>query len=158
MTETATVLSTIEVIAPIEETLDEMVVYLVVNTDLGMGVGKTAAQVGHAVHYLGQKRDEILATLDKAWWSASARPHLGSVEQQALDFNRWHNSETIAKIVLAADAKAFATVKAEFDGRCVIVRDAGRTEIPSGSKTVIGIYPMLKSTAPKTLKRLRLLK
>lgn len=40
----------------------------------------------------------------------------------------------------------------------VLVVDAGLTEIPSGSETVIGLWPMRKSQVPKTVKRLQVLK
>jgi len=138
---------------PIDE---EMVVYLVVNTDLGMGAGKTAAQVGHAVQYLMMKREETLALLDYAM-AFGNEEHTKHVKQ-AFDFNKWHNSDSITKIVLAASAKDFGKVQTEYEGRCVVVKDAGRTEIASGSETVIGLYPMTKASVSKTIRRLRLLK
>jgi peptidyl-tRNA hydrolase len=133
---------------------NELVVYLVVNTDLKMGIGKTAAQVGHVIHYLGIKRDELLGVIDNYSKAYGNDEHKKLVEQ-ALTFNAWHNSGSVAKVVLAANAADFEIVKTEYADRCVVVCDEGRTEIPSGSETVIGLYPMKKSEASPIIKRLK---
>lgn len=135
---------------------EELRVYLIVNTDLNMGIGKTAGQVGHAVQYLTDKRQELIALCDIGWYHDIQDAHKKTITQTLL-FNKWHNSPTHSKIVLAADTKEFNSLKETYADRCVVVRDAGRTEIPNGSETVIGLYPMRKDERCALLKRLRLL-
>jgi PTH2 family peptidyl-tRNA hydrolase len=133
---------------------DEIRVYLVVNTDLKMSLGKTAVQVGHAVQYLLDHRDKVLAKVDHQWgaWKVDS-----SLSDLACRFNSWKESSSRCKIALAANTEQFNRIKTEYAGACVVVRDAGRTEIPSGSETVIGLYPMKKSERNETLKGLKLL-
>jgi len=64
----------------------------------------------------------------------------------------------ITKICLVADDKEWEKLKLEQSHQMVLVQDAGKTEIPPNSETVIGLHPMLKSQRTKTLKRLQLLK
>jgi PTH2 family peptidyl-tRNA hydrolase len=135
---------------------EELRVYLIVNVDLKMGGGKVAGQCSHATHYLLQKRDEILAACDS--WSHTISKEGAKLMEQGITFNQWHNSGAICKIVLAATTAQFNDLKTELEGQCVIVRDAGRTEIASGSETVIGTFPMTKSATPTSIKGLPLLK
>ena len=58
------------------------------------------------------------------------------------------------KVTLWADDKEWEKVKA-CGVRQFMVVDSGLTEIPSGSETMIILWPMLKSARPKIIKRLR---
>lgn len=49
------------------------------------------------------------------------------------------------KVVLRADDKEWERLKAEL--WCFLVRDAGLTEVESGSETVLVLWPMRKSEA-----------
>ncbi len=71
-------------------------------------------------------------------------------------FQKWLNS-SFRKIVLKADAKEWNKIKEEYADRMVLVVDSGLTQIPSGSSTCIGLWPMHKSQASKTIKRLQAL-
>jgi len=99
---------------------------LIVRQDLGMGVGKIAAQVGHAV--LGAYQT-IVESED--------------VKQQEALFNWEENGQ--AKIVLKIKSKEEmleVSKKAKQAGlNYYIVADAGRTQIEAGSLTVLAVGP-----------------
>jgi len=95
----------------------------VVNSALKMGLGKTAAQVGHGTLALYR----ALSSTDTG--------------KQAL--TQWNlNGET--KVVLRAETEdelmaIFSTSK-QRGLPCYLVQDAGRTQIASGSKTVLSLF------------------
>jgi peptidyl-tRNA hydrolase len=63
------------------------------------------------------------------------------------------------KIVLTADDKEWSALQSEIpEEDRVIVRDAGLVEVPVGSETCFGVFPIRKSQRCKTLKRLQVLK
>lgn len=121
---------------------DPWVLYLIVRESLDMSAGKIAAQAGHAVGMVYEK----YATYS-VLSSAEARLHCD-------DFNHWRD-ESFRKIALKASDKDWKKLKTELD--CLVVRDAGLTQVAAGSETVIALFPMRKSSAPKVIKRLRLL-
>lgn len=136
---------------------DPLIMYLIVRESLGMGVGKTTAQGGHAVGMLDKK----YYSLDKEWEGyllSGWTPVAETVEKVSI-FKDWMK-QSFRKVVLGADDKEW--VKLKEDPWCqknmVLVVDAGLTEIPSGSETVIGLWPMKKSSAPKVVKKLQVLK
>lgn len=129
---------------------DPIVMYLVVNTSLGMDAGKIAAQVGHGV------------SLVVMGMSTSFTADLEDVDESMLEpqlrqrmWNRKWAHGDYRKIVLAADAREFERVKM-LPG-ATVVRDNGHTEVAAGSETVVVFKPMRASERPKLLKRLRLL-
>jgi PTH2 family peptidyl-tRNA hydrolase len=132
-------------------TEDPIMMYLIVNSDLNMSIGKTAAQVGHAVQLLIMK-----------YYSASLSSDLTCFSDQYKVFDKWLQSKSYRKVVLRANFKEWNKVKEEFITSNIItsvmVIDAGFTELEPNSNTVIGLFPIFKSQAPKTIKRLQLLK
>ena len=72
-------------------------------------------------------------------------------------FKNWLIS-SFRKVVLKADDKEWAKIKADLEDGDVIVVDAGLTEIEPGSETVIGMHPIHKSSVGKLIKRLQVLK
>jgi len=111
---------------------------IVVRADLGMSKGKTAAQVAHAAvncALAAKKKDP--EALEK--WMSCAYP----------------------KIVLKAeDEKELFEIKALADALGIInsvVTDAGRTEIPSGSVTCIGLGPDSETRIDKVTGELSML-
>ncbi|CAG0920842.1 unnamed protein product [Notodromas monacha] len=96
----------------------------VVNTELGMGVGKVAAQVGHAA--VGLFSDLIA---EKSVYDQSVRA--------------WEEYGA-KKICLKGQSTQHLTgLRAhceEVGLPCYLVRDAGRTQIPSGSLTVLAVF------------------
>lgn len=134
-------------LAEIRKTQEDPIVhYLIVRKSLNMGPGKIAAQCSHASKMLilsyvefKQFKNPIseenykLYTITKEWLEKSFRT-----------------------IVLVADDKQWEKIKE--DVRVFVVRDAGLTEVPEGSETVLSTWPMYKSQAPKIIKKLQTLK
>ena len=120
---------------------DDLVMYLIVRESLQLSIGKTAAQVGHAVGYLFTRYSEIKQS------------------KEGYLFKEWMNTGC-RKIVLGASDAEWSKLKDEFgsNNNCFIVRDAGHTEVEAGTETVFGVFPLHKNDAPKILKRLQTLK
>lgn len=106
---------------------EELVQYFVVNKDLikkyNMSAGKIAAQVGHVA---------TICTYT-------------CVLRQEKDFFDWYN-QSQTKIILKAKQKELEKL---IDEGFYYVKDNGRTEIPSGSLTVVGLPPMTREKAKK---------
>jgi len=121
--------------SPVEQT-DEIVMYVVVRTDLQMSPGKQGAQIGHAVH-LGLK-----GPLDNA------------------EHGRWEddwNRHSYPKIMLRAgsekDLRKLHGRLLEGGYHAALVIDEGRTELTPGSVTAVGMMPMPRSIARQFVKR-----
>ncbi len=103
---------------------DEYVMYLFVNVDLKMDKGKMCAQVGHAVQYL---TEEII----RSGYESAPPP------AKYINYMKWIPFSK--KITLkATEAQMMELSKIE---GAIIVIDAGRTQIPAGSMTVVGFPP-----------------
>jgi len=122
----------------------EPIMYLFVNNSLKMGKGKIAAQVGHVVGILVE---ELLNEKE--------------IDQTFID---WKET-SMKKIVLKADNDTVLTnlMKGKLEvaslsgGNCVQIRDAGCTQIPANSLTVVGFRPMYKKDVPKEFSKFGLL-
>jgi len=92
----------------------------IVNADLKMGKGKIAAQVAHAAVELALKLFHKNRNLLERW--------LGEGQK---------------KIVVKASEKEILQLLMDLPGECdyVVIRDAGLTQIPPGSLTVVGLAP-----------------
>ncbi|KAM4740668.1 putative peptidyl-tRNA hydrolase 2 isoform 3-T3 [Anableps anableps] len=103
-----------------EDLLFKMV--FVVNMDLGMGVGKIAAQVGHAAVGLYQALQEKNSWREMAWkWD-----HSGAKKVVLQGTNVAHLLELQA-LALSLNLPTY------------LVQDAGLTQVESGSRTVLAI-------------------
>ena len=131
---------------------DPIVMYLIVREELGMSIGKTAAQCAHASQMLQLKFNE-LEKEDMCGWANDADLARKKIFQEWLD-------GSFRKVVLKADDKEWHKVQLAFvEGVMrVTVVDAGLTEVNPNTETVMGIWPMRKSEVPKVLKRLQVLK
>lgn len=130
-----------------ESSVKQMVVYIVVNKDLNMSIGKTCAQVGHAVQYLCQNYKYI-------WDLHQSLP--SETSKELIDtYSDWSRGNQSTKIVLGANSKEFNKLKKSIL-KPFIVTDAGKTELEPGTDTVLCFRPMEKDN-DKDLKRLRLL-
>jgi peptidyl-tRNA hydrolase len=150
---------------------DPIVMYLIVHESLGMGVGKMCAQSAHASQMLTLKyftMKEAAATLQKKMYPLLNAPpqddEMENLKEAYLEltlplpiFDEWLDS-SYRKVVLRANDKEWEKLKQEFKNSMVLVVDAGLTEIPSGSETFIGLWPMRRSQRPKILQRLQALK
>jgi len=94
--------------------------YIIVNNDLGMSKGKIASQVGHVVEKITQ-----LVLLSQISY------------QTYKDYcNSGHK-----KIILKGDEKTLRYFLEHHSKTCIQIIDAGLTEIPPDSLTVIGFMP-----------------
>lgn len=112
------------------ENMQEIVQYIVVNKELGMSTGKTAAQVGHVV---------TLSTLKY---------------QDTEEFQTWLANGQV-KILLGGKLKDLLKLKEQ---GFIHIEDFGRTEIPEGSLTAIALPPMTREHAKVYVKRIQSLK
>lgn len=104
----------------------ELAAYFFINTSLGMKAGKIAAQVAHASEMIAEEIFKI--------------SNEGIVSDQSMirDYMKYLQDGR-TKIVLKATAEQFEKLSKEPGATCVI--DAGRTQIPPNSMTVIGFKP-----------------
>ncbi|KAK6909080.1 peptidyl-tRNA hydrolase [Kwoniella mangroviensis CBS 10435] len=101
---------------------EEMKLVLVVNDELKMTKGKIAAQAGHATLACAMTLKEANPRLFRAWQN-QGQPKIAL---------RCANTEELE--ILAAQARSL--------NLCArTIRDAGRTQVAPGSKTIVGIGP-----------------
>jgi len=115
---------------------EELIQYLLIDRDLGMSGPKMSVQVAHASGWsvLHMSRTPSLSTtLDT--WLASGSP----------------------KILLSATATDLAWALSTWPS-ALGVRDAGRTEIPGGSLTVVALPLLRRMDRPKRLARFQLMR
>lgn len=151
---------------------DPIVMYLIVHESLNMSTGKTAAQCAHASQMLTLKyfeMKELSSSIQKRMQPVLNTPPEGdhmerlkttytTMAKPISIMGEWLNS-SFRKVVLRANDKEWAKLKEEFKyPNMVIVVDAGLTEIPSGSETVLGLWPMRKSQRSQSISRLQVLK
>lgn len=113
--------------------------YIFVNSDLKMGKGKIAAQVGHVVQHISE---EIIRSAYE-----QRRP-----PEYYFTYMKWKQSGN-AKIVLKTTQEQLKVLMEMPEARHVI--DAGRTQIEPNSLTVVGFYP--STTLEETVKDYKLL-
>jgi PTH2 family peptidyl-tRNA hydrolase len=122
---------------------DPLVAYLVVRTDLEMGVGKVAAQCSHASDMMVLRLKEQMRARPEQW---DEHTRLGA---------SWLHCSFRKLVKEAKNQSQFDKLKEELD--VFVVRDAGLTEVDMGTETVLCTWPMHKSQTPKRLVRMRLL-
>uniref|UniRef100_A0A3Q2UXQ5 peptidyl-tRNA hydrolase n=1 Tax=Haplochromis burtoni TaxID=8153 RepID=A0A3Q2UXQ5_HAPBU len=106
-----------------EEEGDDDLIYkmvFVVNMDLAMGIGKVAAQVGHAAVGLYQALQEKNSWREMAW--------------------RWDHSGIVLQIgTNVAHLLELQALAMSLSLPTYLVQDAGLTQVESGSRTVLAI-------------------
>ena len=102
---------------------EECKMVIVVRSDLKMSKGKIAAQASHAA-------------VNCAFASKKKDPRT---------FSEWYEGSNQRKVVLKVDSlEKLLEIKAAADANRIVnslITDAGRTEIPSGTITCIGLGP-----------------
>lgn len=126
-----------------------LVLYVMVNQDLKMGKGKIAGQVGHAV-------EQVILHMLKFQPALYNQYHFSNRRKVVLKSN-----EAEMKLMLEKYGYQFPSKNKSTDGKeviwCVPIYDAGMTQIPANSLTVIGFGVMTKENAPKEIKEAKLL-
>ena len=110
---------------------------LVVNSDLKMGKGKVAAQVGHAAVSATLKSGEYNPTLLDSWLKSGQKKVCVKT-----------NYEEIIQLSTKAQSDNIQVVK---------ITDAGKTQVPSGSLTVVAFGPDEESKLEALTGHLKLL-
>lgn len=111
---------------------------IVTRSDLKLSKGKLAAQVGHAA-------------VDCA---------LKSLKYDKRNFDAWHTLGQKKTVLKVQSEKDFYQLKAAAEAAglsTAIIKDAGHTEIPAGTITVLGIGPGAEATVDKVTGHLSLL-
>lgn len=103
-----------------------LVMYIVVNNDLNMGKGKIAAQVGHLVQ-------DIIEDIMIKKYESKRTPTV------CLNYDLWKR-EGCTKIVVKANKEQIKELM--YLDNAFHIKDAGKTQIPEGSITVVGFPPM----------------
>jgi len=137
---------------PIE---DPIVMYLIVREDLGMSLGKICAQISHATKLLLLRYFKI--TVFQAALAKRSDIHkifTAHEEEHVALTNKWIESRSTT-ITKRAPQKDWDKLKQLLGNDCFVVRDAGLTEIPAGSETVMSLWPMHRSQTPKLVWKLR---
>jgi peptidyl-tRNA hydrolase len=135
---------------------DPIAMYLVVRESLNMSPGKLGAQCGHASQIALIKYFEEHQNWVQEHFQDLIEP---VVPERIKIFYEWLHS-SFRKVTLTANDKEWEKVKAAFvEGvmRFTVI-DAGLTEIPAGSETIMAIWPQYRSKVPKIIKRLQALK
>ena len=131
-----------------------LVLYVMVNQDLKMGKGKIAGQVGHAV-------EEAILHMLKFQPALYNQYHFSHRRKVVLKSNEAEMKSMLEKYGYQFPSKNKSTMLKQEDGKeviwCVPIYDAGMTQIPANSLTVIGFGVMTKENAPKEIKEAKLL-
>lgn len=120
----------------------ELIMYIVVNKELGMSPGKLSGQVAHTVtNYM----DYVKRIVE------GRTANEGELER----FNEWYvDGKVQKKIILGGKQKDVERMERE--GRFWSVRDLGLTEIDEGSLTCVCLGVMTRGEAQQYVKRLQL--
>lgn len=110
-----------------ENSNNSLYMYILVNNDVKMGKGKIAGQVGHVVGLITEEivqdyyieRNDITTEAYQRYISWKKKGH--------------------AKIILKATEEEMIALIQEKE--CIFIRDAGKTQIPPNTLTVVGFYP-----------------
>jgi len=106
---------------------------IAVRTDLDMGRGKIAAQVAHAA----------VQAADKSGWKE--------------DWLRQGGQKTVVKVGSEEELVGVFMEAKRAKLPAALIEDAGHTQIPSGTKTCVGIGPAPEGDVDKITGKLRLL-
>ena len=117
--------------------MDEPVMYVLVNSDIKMSKGKTAAQVAHVCVKAAQMCNSFPAFFGKAYL-------------------KWYQG-SYTKIILKASGEEIKQIHKRYHEISCITIDEGRTQIRKGTLTALAFIPLCKSEAPTEIKELKLL-
>lgn len=126
---------------------------IVVRTDLQMGAGKIAAQVAHA------SREFIRQGLGD-WYHLIDNRFMGSIRLSPFEYE-WLVGDRVTIVVEGDD---FIHLR-QLEEACklshiksFIIWDQGRTEVPAGTPTALGIGPAESNKIDEITKKLKLLR
>ena len=126
---------------------DPIIQYYIVRKSLEMSPGKIAVQVAHCAYIFAKYHIQVK---DKEY--SICGPHGGKEVNRIKLVDKWEET-SFTKIVKQASDSKFDKIKEEFDNVCIT--DAGKTEVPTGSETVLALFPMIRSETPSIIWKLR---
>jgi len=118
---------------------NDIVMYILVNMDLGMYKGKIASQVAHSACEVERYLVNHATQLYREW-----------------------SRTGYTKIVLKSNLKEMEHMTYMFNNRsqelwCAFTRDFGRTQVEPDSLTTLAFNPIRRKDAPDCIKKLKLL-
>ncbi|MGI0141196.1 MAG: peptidyl-tRNA hydrolase Pth2 [Candidatus Micrarchaeales archaeon] len=111
---------------------------IIVRTDVDMGKGKMAAQVGHAALSSYLEALKIDKRIAEAWINSGQKKIVLKAPSE----------EVMMKLFAAFEYKGIP---------CALVSDAGMTQLPPGTKTALGVGPWKSEEIDKLTASLSLL-
>tara|TARA_B100001778_G_scaffold334793_1_gene347844 strand:+ start:2034 stop:2453 length:420 start_codon:yes stop_codon:yes gene_type:complete len=117
---------------------EEVKMVFIINSELKMGKGKIAAQVGHAAVSSTLKSGDKTPELLEAWLASG----------QKKICVKGNDAEHLLQLEKQSSERDITTVK---------INDAGHTQIPSGSLTVLSLGPDMETNLNKITGDLKLL-
>ena len=117
---------------------EDVKMVFIINSELKMGKGKIAAQVGHAAVSSTLKSGEKNPELLEAWLASGQKKICVKGE----------DAEHLLQLAKQCKESGIAAVK---------IHDAGHTQIPTGSLTVLSLGPDMESILDKVSGDLKLL-
>lgn len=132
---------------------EETKMVLVVRKDLKMGAGKVAAQCAHAAVASVERLTEMSSQ------STSVSPATDLTGMWTQWFTAWRHTGYAKVVLQCPDEEEMMAVATRAKGCQLpyyIIRDAGRTQIAAGSKTVIAVGPGPKSLVDTVTGNLKL--
>ncbi len=138
---------------------DEIVQYIIVNNELKMSKGKTAAQSAHVTKLIVRDMEQSWSMVEYEDGEKLVFPSDIGVKftsQQLRDYDIWMDND-MTTIVLQAEQWYLEHLIGLDRLEIYHIRDSGRTQIEPNSLTVVGLIPMRKSEAKKYVGGLKLL-
>ena len=113
----------------------DLVIYILVRSDLKMGKGKIGGQCGHAVQGL-------LLQCPKPLF---------------ITYNNYSSTKIVVKVSDDEELNQFTVLCRDKGLPYCLVTDAGKTQVDPGTKTVLGIGPISRESVPPKIRELKLL-
>jgi len=129
--------------------MNNLVQYYIVDAALGLRKGKIGAQCAHGALLADRVYQSV-----QTW--AEANPEDSKSVALANQYADWFNG-LMTKIVLKGDIGSMNWAQTTYGHMAATVVDAGFTEIPAGTTTVVVLPIMDKSEAPDWVRGLKLL-
>ena|ERR1700733_6079702 len=129
---------------------DPITMYIIVREELGMGVGKIAAQCCHACQ-------AVLLHYFKAQIIGAKLHGLPTNESEQVKTTTDWLANGSRKITLKANEKEWLALKNEFSKIVFIISDNGLTQLKPNTETCMAFSPMRKSLVSKNVKKLQCL-
>lgn len=131
------------------DNIDPIVAYLIIRESLNMSPGKIAAQCSH-----GMKN--LMLHYFKAQIVTAKFHDIPNNDTQYIKITSEWLAKNSRTVVLRASDSEWDKIKIVYPG-AIVVKDLGLTEVQPYSETCLALWPQLKSSRDKVIKRLQVL-